>query len=216
MTKGLTAIDIAVAYADFSDVSLLIPPGQLVGLAGPSGSGKTTIARVLAGKMKPTSGRVLIDGHPVSTTRRRRTTAIATINQSPRAACNPRWTLGEIIAEPLLVQNLPLDVTAFAAAAQLGEDLLERTPDQVSDGQLQRACIARAMAQGARYVICDEPTSALDPLATAAVVKLLRAQTAAGVGVLFISHDQRLLTACADQVLRMEDLVIGSAGKSFP
>ena len=85
----------------------------------------------------------------------------------------------------------------------LDADLLERRPAAVSDGQLQRAVIARALVQDPAFLICDEPTSMLDPITSAGVVAVLRERADAGVGVLFISHDHRLLAAVADEVVEL-------------
>lgn len=215
-TQNLRAAAVTVEFTKNSpvleNVSIEIVPGQMIGLVGLSGSGKTTLARLLAGKMSPTLGKVLMDSQEVSTQRGHRNPDIATINQSPRDACSPRWKIKDIIAEPLRVAG-KLDEDAIAARvnecadeALVDATLLDRLPHQVSDGQLQRACIARALAQAPRFLICDEPTSMLDPLATAAVVSLLRRQADSGVGVLLISHDHRLLAACADTVLEMDQL----------
>ncbi len=106
-------------------------------------------------------------------------------------------TLERIVTEPLLIARVPRrersDVV-HAAAARVGltADLLTRRPHQVSDGQLQRACLARALVQRPRYLICDEMTAMLDPATTAAVVAVLREETRAGLGVLAVSHDHEL------------------------
>ncbi len=90
-------------------------------------------------------------------------------------------------------------VRAAADAVLLDDDLLARRPGEVSDGQLQRAIVARGIAQRPAFFICDEPTSMLDPITTAAIVAALRDIAAGGAGVLLISHDLRLLRAVADR-----------------
>lgn len=184
------------------EVSMSISPGEIVGLVGASGSGKTTLGRVLSGRYQAHHGRVLLDDVPLTTRDRR----IATIHQSPRFATNPGWTLADIIREPLLIAGRDGDVTELGRRCFLGPELLTRAPDQVSDGQLQPACIARAIAQDPEYLICDEPTSALDPIATAGVIELIRQRTEEGTGVLLISHDHRLLDACAHRVVSINEL----------
>lgn len=183
-------------------VSFSLRRGEMVGLVGPSGSGKSTLARVLAGRIAPSGGRVNLNGTALSTRRGRMSSAVALIGQSPRAATNPRWSLRRSIGEPsrLRAGSGAMSVAEAARAVLLDDALLDRTPSRVSDGQLQRACIARALTQGADYVICDEPTSMLDPLTTATIVDVLRGRARAGCGILVISHDHRLLRACADTV----------------
>lgn len=188
-----------------------IPRGQTIGLTGPSGAGKTTLARVCALLHHPWSGRVSVDG--VEVPRRadappeiRR--AVAMLFQSPRQSTSPRLTLERIVAEPLVLARAPRAeradvVRAAAARVGLTADLLARRPHQVSDGQLQRACLARALVQRPRYLICDEMTAMLDPATTAALVAVLREETSAGLGVLAVSHDHALLGAWADDVAEL-------------
>ena len=145
----LKATEVTYSYAGkpvLEKIELNIERGELVGLIGPSGSGKTTLAKLLSGRFLPDSGKVTIDGEPVVTGRDRRRSRIALVSQSPRDACNPRWTLREIIAEPLLIAGehnrevIRECVEDHTKRAMLDRELLDRRPAQVSDGQLQRAC----------------------------------------------------------------------------
>ena len=179
-----------------TDATLEIPAGSIIGLTGPSGSGKTTLARVLAGLHIPNSGHVTIDGQPLAAAGR---SAIAMLYQAPRQAVTARWTLARIIAEPCSHRGAARAAAVRAAATRVGitDDLLERRPHQVSDGQLQRACLARALVQQPRYLICDEMTAMLDPATTATLTAVITDATREGLGVLAISHDQRLLEVWA-------------------
>ncbi|OZC91532.1 ABC transporter ATP-binding protein [Rhodococcus sp. 06-418-1B] len=201
---SLDASDVTAAYPGTNDVlvrqSLSVPAGELVGLAGPSGSGKSTMARVLALLLAPREGVVRIDGVDVSgvgfsvppDVRRK----VALLFQSPRSATDPRMTLRSIIEQPAVIARRAADVDELADSVGLTTDLLARKPHQVSDGQLQRACVARALAQQPKYLICDEATAMLDAATTAAIVRLIqRTADAAGMGVLMISHDVELLSA---------------------
>ena len=208
----LKATEVTYSYAGkrvLDGVSLTLDRGEMVGLIGPSGSGKTTLARLLSGRFLPDSGRVTIDGAPIATGRDRRRSRIALVSQSPRDACNPRWTLRDIIAEPLSISGerdrgaIDERVDEHAKRAMLDAELLNRRPAEVSDGQLQRACLARATVMEPAYLICDEPTSMLDPIATAKIVEMLRQTVRRDRGVLFISHDHRLLAACADRTMAL-------------
>ncbi|WP_285641646.1 ATP-binding cassette domain-containing protein [Lentzea sp. NBRC 102530] len=184
-----------------TDVSLTVHPGRTVGLAGPSGSGKSTLARVLALLHKPFAGTVEIDGETVTgfRFRARQRTKIGVLFQQPRLSVDPRFTLRQAIAEPGGDR-----VDELAELVMLTDDLLGRRPHEVSDGQLQRACLARALALNPRYLICDEMTTMLDASTTAALVGVIRDyQTRSGAGVLAISHDATLLGRWADETVRL-------------
>ncbi|MBE2998225.1 ATP-binding cassette domain-containing protein [Nocardiopsis sp. HNM0947] len=193
---------------------LRLEPGQILGLTGPSGSGKTTLARVLTGLRVPDAGRVRADGTPVGTTRGRMDGRVGLLHQSPRSATDPRMSLRRIIAEPLLSRGrgrggrgeTAARAAEFAARAGLPEDLLDRYGRQVSVGQLQRACVARALAASPRYLVCDEPTAMLDAVSTAGIAALLSSLAHGGTGLLVISHDHALLEAWADRVRGIGDL----------
>lgn len=181
-------------------VDLDIGPGEIVGLVGPSGCGKTSLARVLAGLNRPLDGEVLLDGAPPP---KRPGGRVAMLFQSPRRSCDPRLTLRRSIE--ICADGAGVDWERLCAKADLPIGLLDRFPRQVSEGQLQRAAIARALAGEPGYLLCDEMTSALDPAATAAVVTTVRRAADDGAGVLFISHDLPLVGACSDRVLEIRD-----------
>lgn len=194
-----------------TDVSISVPAGAVVGLSGPSGAGKTTLARVLALLDAPRAGTVSVDGQVATGTRfgvqRSLRGAVGMLFQSPRASTDPRLTLRATIAQPAEVDRRPVDVEAVAARVGLTPDLLPRRPHQVSDGQLQRACLARALVQEPRYLICDEATAMLDAATTATLVRLVEAEAAGhGVGVLLVSHDEELLAACCSRVDSLDGL----------
>ncbi|HHV20628.1 MAG TPA: ATP-binding cassette domain-containing protein [Propionibacterium sp.] len=208
---SLTASELRVGYDGrvvLDGLSFSVEAGETVGLCGPSGSGKSTLARALAGLVRPAAGSVMCDGVPVSTRRGRMSGAVAMLFQSPRRSCSPRVRLGDLIAEPLRLRGVPgreqgALVAAAASEAGLGESLLGRLPAEVSDGQLQRAALARALAAEPHYLICDEATTMLDALTTASVVAVLKRRAAAGLGVLAISHDRELLDVWADRVVTL-------------
>lgn len=212
----LRAAGVVAGYGErtvLTGVDLTVEPGRITGLHGPSGSGKSTLAKVLALLHPRTGGTVTIDGEAVPGTGYRAPAAlrrrVGLVFQSPRAATDPRWTLRQIIGEPLRdgrrAGRRP-DVADLAARFRLTEDLLARFPHQVSDGQLQRACLARAVALGPRYLICDEATAMLDPSTTATIAHLVRELAAAGTGVLAVSHDRTLLRHWADDTHDIADL----------
>lgn len=212
----LTAQHVTAGYRDpvITDVSLSVRPGQTVGLAGPSGSGKSTLARVLALLHKPFRGVVSIDGEAVTKFRfgALQRTRIGVLFQQPRLSVDPRFTLRRAIAEPL--RGNQERVEELADAVMLTADLLDRRPHEVSDGQLQRACLARALALRPRYLICDEMTTMLDASTTAALVGVIRAyQEETGAGVLAISHDSTLLGRWADETVRLQPHPVSGTGQ---
>ncbi len=193
-------------------VDLDVAPGEVVGLAGPSGCGKSTLARVLALLLPPWAGEIRLDGEPVRRFRhaapRGQRTSVAVVFQQPRLSVDPRFRLREVIAEPLHAtgrgQGSGELVNELAATVDLTGELLDRRPHEVSDGQLQRACLARALALRPRYLICDEMTAMVDASTTAALVRVVTDHAArTGAGVLAISHDEALLTVWARRTARL-------------
>ncbi|GAA4854485.1 ABC transporter ATP-binding protein [Saccharopolyspora cebuensis] len=206
----LSGTDLVAGYRKgepvLDGVNLEVPPGTVVGLAGPSGCGKSTLARVLALLQQPWSGRVVLDGEPVHrfrhATPRAQRTAVGVVFQHPRPAVDQRFTLRQVVAEPLRATGRPDAVDALAEEVGLTPELLTRRPHEVSDGQLQRACLARALALEPRYLVCDEMTAMLDASTTAALVRVVdRRVREDGTGVLAISHDEELLDHWAAHVV---------------
>ena len=205
-----------------SDARLTVQAGQIVGLCGPSGVGKSTLGRVACGLLEPSAGEVLVDGTPVSTRRGHMDGRVGMLFQSPRRSAPPRVRLGDLIAEPIRLRinrsraggdrrAVAQVVADLAREVGLTSDLLERLPSEVSDGQLQRACLARTLAGGPRYLVSDEATAMLDAVSTAGIAELIRARADSGLGVLAISHDRELLDAWADEVHDIRDLTSDAA-----
>ncbi|MFC5721518.1 ABC transporter ATP-binding protein [Streptomyces gamaensis] len=197
------------------DVTLTVAPGEAVGLLGPSGCGKSTLARVAALLHRPEGGHVVVDGETVTGWRHRAPRALRTafgvVFQQPRLSADPRLSLADLVAEPLRAtgrkDSAPERVAELADRVGLSEELLRRRPHEVSDGQLQRACLARALALRPRWLICDEMTAMLDASTTAALVAVVeryRAET--GAGLLAVSHDRVLLERWCDRTVRWREL----------
>ncbi|TXS54345.1 ABC transporter ATP-binding protein [Streptomyces sp. t39] len=203
------------------DASLSLAPGESVGLLGPSGCGKSTLARVAALLHRPDAGRVRIDGRPAGGWRHRapreQRTAVGVVFQQPRLAADPRLTLHDLIAEPLRATGrraeAPARVAALAAEVGLGGDLLGRRPHEVSDGQLQRACLARALTLRPRWLVCDEMTAMLDASTTAALVAVVEDyRRAEGAGLLAVGHDRVLLERWCDRTVDWDEITSADAG----
>ncbi|MET7959501.1 ABC transporter ATP-binding protein [Micromonospora zamorensis] len=210
----LLADEVTVGYGRqvvLDGVTLRIDRGETVGLRGPSGCGKSTLVRVLALLHRPDHGRVSIDGTSVGGARYTvpvdLRTRVAVLFQSPRAAADPRLSLDDLIAEPLRAIRTP-EPTVRERVAELADlvgltpDLRGRRPHAVSDGQLQRACLARALVHRPDYLLCDEATAMLDASTQAHVAAVIRDyQRAQHAGVLVVTHDEILLDRWADRAV---------------
>jgi ABC-type glutathione transport system ATPase component len=181
-------------------VSFAMARGDTLALIGESGSGKSTLGRCILGLLRPQGGRVIFDGTDLARlgfgARRRLRPRLQMVFQDPWASLNRRMRIGALVEEPLLF--LPgLDAAARRRRVQelldqveLDPALAERRPPELSGGQLQRVCIARALATRPDLVVLDEPTSSLDLSIRASIVALLaRLQAEQGLAMLFISHD---------------------------
>ncbi|WP_058042785.1 ABC transporter ATP-binding protein [Streptomyces roseifaciens] len=198
------------------EVSLTLGAGRSVGLLGPSGCGKSTLARVAALLHRPDSGTVVIDGAPVRGWRHRapreQRTAFGVVFQQPRLAADPRMRLADLIAEPLRAtgrrDEAAAAVAGLAERVGLSRELLGRRPHEVSDGQLQRACLARALVLRPRWLICDEMTAMLDASTAAALVAAVESYRAeSGAGLLAVGHDSVLLNRWCDETVRWGELL---------
>ncbi|MER6051170.1 ATP-binding cassette domain-containing protein [Streptomyces sp. NPDC001793] len=195
--------------------SLTLAPGEAVGLLGPSGCGKSTLARVAALLHRPYAGTVVLDGTPAPGWRHRAPRALRTafgvLFQQPRLSADPRLRLADAIAEPLRATGrkaeVPDRLRELAPLVGLTEDLLARRPHEVSDGQLQRACLARALVLRPRWLICDEMTAMLDASTTAALVAVVETyRRESGAGVLAVGHDRTLLERWCDRTVTWAEL----------
>ena len=191
------------------DVSFAIPRGAVYGLAGESGSGKSTIARMIMGLAKPTSGDILLDGESITgaTGSRAYGRKVQMVFQNPGSSLNPRRTVGQSIAVPLDAHRLAggrakaQRITELLEMVQLAADFASRYPHELSGGQKQRVAIARALAVEPALIVLDEPTSALDVSVQARVIGLLmELGQRLNLTFLFISHDLSLMRNFAQEV----------------
>ena len=194
-------------------VDLAVGAGEVVGLRAPSGAGKSTLLRIAALMVPADAGNVIINGRglaPGAPVPREVRRSVGVVLQSPRAAADPRMRLDALVCAPLSFREgwwRPHPrrhagrLAELAELAQLDPELLHRYPHQVSDGQLQRAMVARALALDPDVLLCDEPTAQLDSENTAAVLGMLANRAAAGAAVLIASHDTAAMSGVADRML---------------
>jgi oligopeptide/dipeptide ABC transporter ATP-binding protein len=183
------------------DVTLQLERGETLGLVGESGCGKSTLGRTLLQLIAPTSGEITVEGHNLTGLSDRQLRPwrrrIQIVFQDPYSSLDPRMTVEQLVAEPLIINRLGATaierrdmVKELLHQVGLRADALSRYPHEFSGGQRQRIGIARALAVKPDYIVCDEPLSALDVSIQAQIVNLLLdLRDRFGMGYLFISHD---------------------------
>lgn len=199
-----------------NDISLELKQGETVALLGRSGCGKSTLARLLVGLETPTTGEVFWSGESLKSLSRANTKAfrrdIQMVFQDSISALNARKTVKEILFEPMR-HLLSLSKTEqlsrakeMLEAVDLDVSVLDKRPPQLSGGQLQRVCLARALTVEPKLLILDEAVSNLDLVLQAGVIRLLKKlQAQFGTACLFITHDLRLVKRFCHKVVVMED-----------
>jgi len=195
-------------------VSFTISPGTTLAIVGESGSGKSTLASCLACLESPTAGNIWFEGKDLvqlgERARRQLRPQIQLIFQDPVSSLNPRWSVFEILVEPLILQRkftrqkMIQHANSLLERVGLSPNIVERPPAELSGGQRQRLAIARALALEPKLLILDEALSALDCSVQAQIANLLMdLQTSLGITYLFITHDLAMAAHLADEIAVM-------------
>lgn len=178
---------------------LALESGQRLGLEAPSGFGKTTFCKILAGYERPDEGEVLLDGKPLADIRGY--CPVQMVWQHPELSVNPRLTMGRILNEagpvsPRVIEGLGIE-----------KGWLSRYPGELSGGELQRFCIARALGEGTRFLLADEITTMLDLITQSQIWRFLLEETSRReIGLLVVSHSRPLLDRLCTRVINLEQM----------
>lgn len=175
------------------DRSLKVEKGERLAIFAPSGYGKTTLAMMLAGYLEPTKGEILLDGKPLP---KKGVCPVQLIYQHPEKAINPRWRLKRVLEES---GELREDVLA---AFGIENAWLDRFPRELSGGELQRFCVARALMSGADYLICDEISTMLDVITQAQIWNVvLEEAKKRNMGIIAVTHNKHLAERIATRTI---------------
>ncbi len=175
------------------DRSVKIEKGERLAIFAPSGYGKTTLAMMLAGYLEPSKGEILLDGKPLP---KNGVCPVQLIYQHPEKAINPRWRLKRVLEES---GELREDVLA---AFGIENAWLNRFPHELSGGELQRFCVARALMSGADYLICDEISTMLDVITQAQIWRVvLEEAEKRNMGIIAVTHNKHLAERIATRTI---------------
>ena len=179
-----------------NNLSMTLTSTDRLGLIAPSGFGKTTFCKILAGYEKPDSGEVLLDGKPLSDCKGY--CPVQMIWQHPELSVNPRWKMGEVLKEGDQVEQRIMD------GLGIEPDWLNRYPSELSGGELQRFCIARALGQRTRFLLADEISTMLDLITQSQLWNFLLEEVKnREIGLLAVSHSDSLLERICTKMLRL-------------
>lgn len=219
-TPLIKVSNLSKQYGDLlavADVSFELPPSGSIGIVGESGSGKTTVAKILVGLERATSGKIEVDGQdwslPAKNSKERRERAkyLQIVFQDPYSSLDPRQSIGTALREALSISMKDSDevivrASELADLVGLPQRILELRPAKLSGGQRQRVAIARALASNPKALILDESVAALDVSIQAQILNLLvdiREQT--GIAYILVSHDLAVVRHFADSLIVMKN-----------
>ena len=179
------------------DYSIQIKKGERLAIFAPSGYGKTTLAMLLAGYLQPVKGQILLDGRLLP---QKGICPVQLIYQHPEKAINPRWRLKRVLEESGELRADVLDAFGIERA------WLERFPRELSGGELQRFCVARALMSGADYLICDEISTMLDVITQAQIWKVVLDEAEKrNMGIIAVTHNRHLAERIATRTVHLSE-----------
>ena len=177
------------------DFNLQLKSGEIVGLSGPSGCGKTSLARILAGYMSPVEGIVTIDGNKLP---KKGFSPVQLVFQHPEKAVNPRWQMYKTLTEGWSPD------TELLESLGIEEAWFKRWPNELSGGELQRFCVARALSPATKFLIADEMTTMLDAITQAQIWNVvINIAKRNNMGVLVVSHEEALIKRLCHRVIML-------------
>ena len=201
-----------------NDVSLSLEQGKCLGIIGESGSGKSTLGRIITGIEKADSGVVEFEGKNIHQKENRNVkNDVSIVFQNYISSVNPRFSVAQIIAEPLIISSqvnrskidknkIDEEVKKLIKIVGLSEEFLERFPHELSGGQLQRICIARAIVTKPKFILLDEAVSSLDVSTQVEILDLLqKLKKEYNLSYIFITHDLLTITYICDSVIFFKD-----------
>ena len=196
----LEARDISFSYERkgaelFSNIKFKVENNERVWVPGPSGYGKTTLCKILAGYLEPCKGQILLDGKPLP---KKGYCPVQMIWQHPEQAVNPRVRMQTVLQEGDSISERVIE------GLGIERDRCNRYPGELSGGELQRFCIARALGERTRFLIADEISTMLDPITQSQIWNFLLAEVKERkIGLLVVSHDEKLMEQVCDRIMRL-------------
>lgn len=176
----------------FQNLNFCVEQGTCVGLSAPSGAGKSTLAMLLAGYLTPVEGEILLDGKPLP---KKGICPVQLIYQHPEQAVNPRWRLRKVLEESGQITE------ELLVSLGIEQAWLERFPRELSGGELQRFCVARALMSGAPFLICDEISTMLDVITQAQIWHVVCDEAKRrNIGIVVITHNHQLAKRLCSQI----------------
>lgn len=179
------------------DCSVRVDKGECLAIFAPSGYGKTTLAMLLSGYIKPVKGEILLDGKALP---EKGLCPVQHIHQHPEKAINPRWRLKRVLEE-----SGKIDADVLHAFG-IEHEWLDRFPRELSGGELQRFCVARALMSGADYLICDEISTMLDVITQAQIWNVvLEEAKKRNIGLIAVTHNMHLAKKIATRIVDLQN-----------